>query len=198
MSSAATAASRCAGRRGPMTAASMHGCASTHASASELTSTPRLSASIERAVQPAVDFFTLEMPIRLRPKGHPRSFRIRDARAVFARQPSARQRTERREPHARVRAERKHLPLLRAVEEAVGVLHPFETRKSACVAGADRPGQTPGFDVAGADVEHLAGTHQVVKRGESLLHRRFRIRFVNEVHVQPVGLEPAKAGVYLS
>ena len=137
--SADSAVSRCAGRRGPTIAASICGWCSTHASASAPTSTPRARASSPSCVEAPKHRVTLEMTVRLRPQRHPRAVGILSARLVLARQPAAGERTERGEPDARVGAQREHLALLRAIEQAVGVLHPVEARQPAALADPDAP-----------------------------------------------------------
>src|SRR4029077_18219220 len=71
-----------------------------------------------------------EMEIRLRTKRHPRRFRVGAGRAVLAGQPATGERAERSEPDALIRAERKHLALRAAVEQAERILHPVEAAQA--------------------------------------------------------------------
>jgi hypothetical protein len=96
-----------------------------------------------------------------------------------------------------VGAERKHLALLAAIEQAERVLHPVEAAQRFLVADPQRPRQPPRFDIARADVEHLARAHHIVQRLKRLVERRLGIGLVNEVHVEAVGLQPREALVDL-
>ena len=89
------------------------------------------------------------------------------AAPVLARQPAAGERRERREAEALIGAQRQHLGLGRAVEQAVARLHPLEAREPAHVADPERAREPPGLDVAGADVEQLARAAQVVERARA-------------------------------
>src|SRR5438093_13004159 len=133
------------------------------------------------------------MSIRLRTERHPRTFWISPRRLVLSGQPSTGERTECRESHALVGAQRKRLALGGSIEKAERVLHPVEPAYAALVADPQRSRQPPRFDVARADVDHFAHAHHVVKRLKRLVERRVGIGLMNEVHIEAVGLEPREA-----
>src|SRR5204863_5875111 len=92
-----------------------------------------------KAVQPAKYTVALEMSIRLGTQRHPRAFGIDLGRSIPSREPSAGERTERRESEALVGTERKELALGSASEQAERVLHPVEAAQAGLVAYAQRP-----------------------------------------------------------
>src|SRR5580765_2675288 len=102
------------------------------------------------------------MPVRLGTKRHPRALGVRTAGAVLSTQPSARERTERREANTALGAQRKHLPFRRAIEDAVGVLDPVEADQPTHIADPEAPRETPRLDVARAHVEDFAGADEIV------------------------------------
>jgi len=58
----------------------------------------------------------------------------------------------------------------------------------------ERLHQLPGREIRTADVTHLALTYGVVERAEGLFRWRERIKIVNLVEVDVVGLKTPKAG----
>src|SRR5260370_31046596 len=82
-------------------------------------------------IQSAKHRVALEMAIRLRTQRHARAIWIDSGRAVLSRQPAAGERTERRESDSLIRAERKHLALRGAIEQAERVLHPVQAAQAA-------------------------------------------------------------------
>jgi len=63
--------------------------------------------------------FARQVQIRLGAQRHPRTFGVRRAGLILSSQPSARERAEGGKADALVAAERKHLALRRAIEQAV-------------------------------------------------------------------------------
>src|SRR4029078_2748885 len=114
---------------------------------------------------------------------------------VLTRQPAAAERGEGREAEALIGAQRQHLGLGRAVEQAVARLHPLEAREAANIADPEAARQAPGLDVAGPDVVQLARAAEVVERAEGLLERRRRIGLMAQEQVDALGPQPLEAGV---
>ncbi len=160
-------------------------------------STPRSRASDSSFASPSKTAGDTRCSVRFRAQRHPRSFGIHGGGAIFSRQPAAGQRTERREADASIAAQGKQLALRRSLEQAVRVLHPFEAHVPAQFADVERAREPPRFDVAGAHVQNLARAAEIVQRAQRFLERRFRIRLVDQVHVQSVRLEPRQACVDL-
>ena len=141
------------------------------------------------------DLGPLQVLVGLGAQRHARAGGRRLVAAVLARQPAARERRERREAEALIGAQRQHLGLGRAVEQAVARLHPLEAREAADVADPEAARQPPGLDVAGADVVQLARAAEVVERAERLLERRRRVGLVAQEEVEALGAEPREARV---
>src|SRR5262249_56832326 len=118
------------------------------------------------------------------------SVRIGLAGLVLASQPSPGKRAERRESKAAIGAERQDLELGYAVKQAVRILHPLEARPLASFTDRQRESEPPGFDVAGTDVEHLAGADEIVHRAKCLIEWCVGIGLVNQIHVQPIRAQP--------
>src|SRR5262249_46319383 len=149
-------------------------------------------------VERLVHLFPPVRVIRLGPQRHARALRVRLAAAVLASQPAARERTERHESDTSVLAEWEHLALGRAIEQTVRILNPAEPCERTPLADRQRPRKAPRVDIARADVEHLAGADAIVEGDERLLERRLRIRLVNQIQIEAIGLQPRQAGVDLT
>jgi hypothetical protein len=136
-----------------------------------------------------------EVAVRLGPLRHPRSCGRGLAAAVLPGQPAARERAERREPEAALRAEGKHLALGLALEQRIGVLHPVHPRSAG--AGIDRLRKLRAVDVAHADCAHLALPDHRPERAERLCDRDVGIPVVQQVERHPLDAEPSQAALEL-
>ena len=94
-----------------------------------------------------------------------------------------------------LRAERHHLALLLAIDEVVVILHRDEFGVALGARDIEHARELPGVHRRGADIERLAGAHDVVQRLERLLHRRQRIEAVDLVEVDVVRAEAPQRGV---
>ena len=114
-----------------------------------------------------------------------------------AAQPAARERAPRDDAHAEAPAERQHLGLDAAHEHRVRRLLADEPRVAARLGDPLR-----GHDLARrirrrADVADLARTHEIGERAERLVVIGVVVEAVDLVEVDPVGAEPAQAGLAL-
>ncbi len=75
------------------------------------------------------------------------------------------------------------------------VLHHREPRAAGGVGAVQVLGELVGEHRAGADVERLAGLHDVVQRLDGLLDRRLIVEAVDLVEVDVVEAQPGQAGV---
>ena len=111
---------------------------------------------------------------------------------------AVRERAERGAGDALVEQHRVHLLLLLAVDEVVHVLHGDELGPAAALGDHVHLQELPGVHGAGADVEHLAGSHEVVQRLHLLLHGSVVVEAVRDVEVDVVGAEALERGVDLA
>jgi hypothetical protein len=88
-----------------------------------------------------------------------------------------------------------HVGLDAPVEQAVLVLGADEAAEMVDVGGPIGIGDLPAAEVGAADVADLALADQVVERREGLLDGGVGIGDVDLVEVDPVGPEPAQAGL---
>ena len=110
-------------------------------------------------------------------------------------QKTARQRTPRNHCHPFIDTQRNHFALFLAIDEVVMVLHRHESRPATRLCDVQHLRKLPAVHARGADVERLAGLHDVVQRFERLLDRRLRVEAMDLVEVDIVGREAAKRGL---
>ena len=124
------------------------------------------------------------------------------AALVRARQNSTRQRRPRRERDSALHAVRVHLALFFAIHEVVVVLHRYELRPAVHPGGQLQFGELPREHRRTAEVQHLAGLHDVVQRLHRLFDRHFAaaghaVRMtVNDEVIDVVVAEPLQARVH--
>ena len=177
--------------RGPTTTGLTSGCASSQASAS----VGHVDAALARPSPPGASsasktLVALQVLVGLGAQRHARAARAAPASRRYlpvSQPPESGENGEK--PRPMLGAQRQHLGLGRAVEQAVARLHPLEAREAAHVADPERAREPPGLDVAGADVVQLARAAQVVERAERLLERRRRVGLVAQEEVEALGAE---------
>ena len=124
--------------------------------------------------------------VGLRPSGcRPLIFTL-----AVAGEKSPRQRAPRNDPHPLIQAQRNHLPFFLAIDQVVMVLHGHETVPAVLARHVQRLGKLPRRHAAGAQVAHLAGTHQGVECVEGFFNRGGRVPAVNLVQVDVIHVEP--------
>jgi hypothetical protein len=123
--------------------------------------------------------------------------RARARRVPVARQPAAGERAPRDDGDALVAAQRQHLALLLAVEQVDVVLHRLEAGPAVRLGHVQRLRELPGEHRRRADVQGLAGAHDVVQRLERFLDRHRRVPAMDLVQVDEVGAQALQAGIDL-
>jgi len=112
--------------------------------------------------------------------------------AHLAREEPVGQREEREDAHAEVAGGRDHLALRVAFKERPVILRGNERRAPGAERAVRGVGDHPAGEVGVADVADLARRDQVVEGREGLLDRGHRVRGVQLVQVDVVGLEPGE------
>ena len=115
------------------------------------------------------------------------------AAAEFAAEQPAGDRAPHQDAEALGDRKRHQLVLGLAGLERVVDLLADEAREAHAVGHRERLHDVPAGVIRAADVADLAGTDEVVERGQRLLERRLAVPLMELVEVDPVGLEPLEA-----
>src|SRR5258708_7855523 len=128
-------------------------------------------------------------------EGEPAAFRGRRGGRELARQQTAGDRVVGDDANAFLPAEREHLSLDLAEQQAIAGPGRGEASQPERLAPADGADQLLGEEVRGAYVPDLSGVDEVVQGAQGLVDRRRRVVSVQLVQVNVVGLEATQRGV---
>ena len=198
MSAAARVAASCSGRLAPTIAEVMPGWARTQATLAVARSSARSRAEGFQ-VGDGLELGRVPVSFAVKLTGssqcEPRARRRGRIAPVLAREKAAGQRVVDDHADSLVATKWQQLGLDVAVKDVVPWLEAIVPGKSMQCAGAQGQGKLPGGIVRAADVTHLTGTDQVVKRAQGLVDGCFRVGRVGLVEVDVIGPQSPQARV---